>query len=252
MDQDSAFPSLNAPFFSEHLARYYYVKDFVNSKEVLDLACGQGYGSYILSENAKQITSGDLNLKNLEFAKNNYSKENIKHIQIDATKLEKFEKKFDVIVAFEVIEHIFPEQTGPFLNGISRALKEGGVAFISTPNHDVVLKSGVEVPAFHINNFSAAQLNKELKKYFSKVEMIGQVKKRKSVLMFLQWFDFFNLRHFINRRLSKKQTATPMGAQSKDVGKIWKPDQGRGDSVNWHFSKYYWRQAGMVIAKCQK
>ena len=54
---DSVEPSLADPFFADHLARYYHAAERVipPGGDVLDLACGKGYGSAILASRARGV-----------------------------------------------------------------------------------------------------------------------------------------------------------------------------------------------------
>jgi SAM-dependent methyltransferase len=87
-----------------HLARYKFAKQFIDEKDaVLDIACGTGYGTALLSTGCRSITGVDLSQKAIEFAINNYSKPNIQFINSDI-----FECTItaDVVITFETIEHI--------------------------------------------------------------------------------------------------------------------------------------------------
>jgi 2-polyprenyl-3-methyl-5-hydroxy-6-metoxy-1,4-benzoquinol methylase len=44
----------------EHLHRYAIARDYVKDKIVLDIACGEGYGSNLLAENATAVTGIDI------------------------------------------------------------------------------------------------------------------------------------------------------------------------------------------------
>jgi 2-polyprenyl-3-methyl-5-hydroxy-6-metoxy-1,4-benzoquinol methylase len=56
----------------EHLYRYYFALHFVKDKKVLDLACGEGYGSYILSKSAEYVTGLDIDEKTIKHASCKY------------------------------------------------------------------------------------------------------------------------------------------------------------------------------------
>ena len=54
------------PTHYEHVHRYIFANQFVNGKKVLDLACGEGYGAKILSENAVEVTGIDIDKTTIE------------------------------------------------------------------------------------------------------------------------------------------------------------------------------------------
>ena len=162
-EDDSLHLDTSSPFYFDHVSRYWWAKDLVQGKSVLDCACGKGYGSYILSHGAKKVTGIDLNDRSLEVARRTFgNKENVNYKSCNVLELDSLQEKFDVIIAFEIIEHIPPETTSTFLEEFKKVLNPGGIVILSTPNHDVVLKSRSLVPDFHINNFRASELKKSL------------------------------------------------------------------------------------------
>jgi len=72
---------------------------------VLDVGCGNGALSYDVAKKAKKVVGIDLNKKNISFAKERYSEENIEYICGDALK-DLPDEKFDVIIMSNVLEHI--------------------------------------------------------------------------------------------------------------------------------------------------
>ena len=106
---DSVQPTTDSLFFLDHISRYYYAQKLVGPGcDVLDVACGKGYGSAILSQSAKTVTGIDLNEKSLEIAANNYQAENTTFKKHDALQCSELNQQYDLITAFEVIEHIHP------------------------------------------------------------------------------------------------------------------------------------------------
>jgi len=192
---DSVQPYVGGPFFDEHLARYAFAEAYCANKRVLDLGCGKGYGSYALAQVAKSVTGIDLNDSSIVFARTNYSRPNLRFDVVDATAPEFAGQSFDVIVSFEVLEHLPPAAVGLYLNAVKRLLSSDGCFIISTPNHEVVRRSGVPIPAFHINNLTPTELRTLLNCHFKSVTLIGQSRRRGFLKDFLLACDILNLRH---------------------------------------------------------
>ncbi len=255
-DQDSVFPSFDDPFFAAHLARYAFTaKRLEGRKSVLDLGCGKGYGSMLLAEHAYSVTAVDLNPASIEFARKNYRRDNLRFqlqnaVQDVASSLDAPTGKFDAVISFEVLEHLPPSETYRFLSGLSRHLKRDGLLFISTPNHDVVLKSGMPVPDFHINNLSSREFRKALHGHFQQVEMYGQIEDHGWARTALYGLDIINLRHSeLVRRLRRGREEPSMKTSALNMTP-WSPQGGAGHGQRFHFSKWLWRQAGMSFAIC--
>ena len=255
-DEDSVFPSFTDPFFPAHLARYYFAARFLNSKKVLDLGCGKGYGSRVLAERARTVTAVDLNVDSIEFAKQNYSAQNIEFLLEDVREIAKrHPNTFDAVVSFEVLEHLSPTEASGFLMTLSSLLAPGGLLFLSTPNHEVVTKSGMPVPPFHINNLSSRELKTFLDQTFENVEMYGQVECRSAKQLALYFIDIYSLRHskLIKKLRARRPSVAPISTMSPTTSRqIWNIESGEGPAQNFRFSKWLWRQAGMSFAICKK
>lgn len=85
----------------KHVQRYLLAAEHINGS-VLDIACGCGYGSSILSDKAVSVLGVDYSKEAIDYAKSNYSKPNISFMVGDLSKL----GDFDSIVSLETLEHI--------------------------------------------------------------------------------------------------------------------------------------------------
>lgn len=101
-----------------HVKRYLYIRHLCKG-HVLDFGCGCGYGSYILSKNpdVNVVHAIDVSKDAIDWAKSNFKKDNI----IYYNDYEPFTQKIDVLVAFEIIEHIKDVNTIPSLAGKTEA-----------------------------------------------------------------------------------------------------------------------------------
>jgi len=90
--------------FHEHLRRYAAIRRFCYGK-VLDVACGCGYGSYILAVNpeVEKVTGVDIENEAINWAKVEYAHSKIDFLCQDISKIT---SEFDTLVCFETIEHL--------------------------------------------------------------------------------------------------------------------------------------------------
>lgn len=244
-------------FFTDHVSRYWWANQYAENKTVLDCATGKGYGAYIMSHNAKSVMGVDLNEESLKIARSTFHMPNLEFLKWDAFKLEQLNKKFDIITAFEVIEHIDENQTDNFLSSISSALNKDGKLLISTPNHDVVEKSRSQVPHFHINNFPPVKLKKILSKHFDSVVMIGQYQPKNFIYNSIFAIDYFNFRHSLKNLFKPEKITINKNNQEEDSAenntafKILPAFQTKPQFFHqYKFSPSHWRQAGLTIAVC--
>jgi ubiquinone/menaquinone biosynthesis C-methylase UbiE len=154
--------------YAEHMTRYLAAEPLVNGKVVLDIACGTGYGTKIMSENASKVYGVDIDAGTIEYAKTNYSAVNIEYLVGDGQRIPLQDNSIDTVVTFETIEHI--KDYRKFIDELKRVLKPDGVAIVSTPN-DLEF---VEGNHFHLHEFKYAELLKLLKKDFKNVESYYQ------------------------------------------------------------------------------
>ncbi len=254
---DSVFPSTDDPFFLDHVSRYHYAEKFISPETtVLDVACGKGYGSAILSRQARSTLGIDLNPDSLAFAQAHFGCPSGLSFQAwDALAVDQLGQRFDLVVAYEVIEHLAPADTDRFLASLKRALSPGGKLLISTPNHEVVLKAGVEVPDFHINNLTSAEFKTALKRHFPRVELFGQYRQRGAWRDLCFHLDYLSLRHrigFLKKALSARPPAPGLNPSSTMMSPpaVWRPEQIVAESARYRFSKLVRKQAGLSFAVC--
>jgi 2-polyprenyl-3-methyl-5-hydroxy-6-metoxy-1,4-benzoquinol methylase len=100
-----------------HKWRYLQALDYVKDKTVLDIGCGCGYGSFILSIMSSFVTGVDDSKESIIFAKQHWTKHHMEYVCCDVCQYNPG-KEFEVVVAFEVIEHI--EQTYIIMDKIKK------------------------------------------------------------------------------------------------------------------------------------
>lgn len=122
-----------------HIARYNLALALCVDKNVLDLACGTGYGTYLISKVALEVTGVDIDEDTVRCAQSEYDPadyvSNINFIAYDAIDyLKEWNPNlFDTLVCFETLEHLDNEQLSTFTKNISNKIKNGGHIIYSVP-----------------------------------------------------------------------------------------------------------------------
>lgn len=156
-----------------HESRYKFAETYIKNKAVLDLGCGSGYGTKILSGSAKKVLAIDISKDTIDFAKNNFGNENIEFKCANVFETGVNNNSVDVVVCFEVLEHV--ETPDLLLTEIKRVLKEDGLLIISTPNKEITSpNSDIPINPFHKKEYTLSDLRLFLSKYFSKVQFYGE------------------------------------------------------------------------------
>ena len=162
---------VDVDLLNEHMARYHFAVRLARGKRVLDAGCGAGYGSAALAEAAEKVTAIDIAQDAVDHARANYQAGNLAFEQASCTALPYEDGAFDLVVAFEVIEHL--EEWREFLKEARRVLAPSGQFIVSTPNRLYYTESrGAEgANPFHVHEFDFAEFTAELKEFFPHVSM---------------------------------------------------------------------------------
>lgn len=156
----------------EHINRYKFALQFVEGMRVLDAACGTGYGSAILAQRAAAVTGIDISEEAIEYANSKYGNDTIDFKVASIDQLPFDDHCFDVVVSFETLEHVDETTQHNFLKEITRVIKPEGILIISTPNHDIYKKRGMN--PYHVHELSLSEFNILLKNRFNNVSILSQ------------------------------------------------------------------------------
>lgn len=158
-----------------HTATYDFARPYVAGKEVLDFGCGTGYGTAGLAEVASRITGVDIAPEAVAHAREHYRAENLDFRtigSIEDTDLPFADGSFDVVVSFQVVEHVVAVDR--YLAEIRRVLRPGGTFLCVTPDRTLRLFPGQRPwNEFHVTEYAPAELAALLSRRFPLVELHG-------------------------------------------------------------------------------
>lgn len=156
----------------EHLHRYAIALEYVSDKKVLDVACGEGYGTNLLSEKSKHITGLDIDNATINKATSKYKNNNIDFICGNLEVLPFENEIFDIVVCFETIEHI--ENYKKALLEIKRVLKPHGLLLISTPDKLNYSDNRNYQNPFHLKEFYQEEFKELINAEFKYCSLLQQ------------------------------------------------------------------------------
>ena len=152
--------------------RYHFARQFSKGKNVLEVACGSGMGLGYLAKAAKTVTGGDIDEKNLSFARKHYdNRENISVLHLDAHNLPFPDTSFDTVILFEAIYYL--EKPEKFIEESCRILRKNGTTIIGTVNKEW---NDFHISPFAKKYFSAKEIHELLQKHFQSVKVYGAFK----------------------------------------------------------------------------
>jgi 2-polyprenyl-3-methyl-5-hydroxy-6-metoxy-1,4-benzoquinol methylase len=205
------------PWFQEHIARYHKLTDYELGRCVLDIACGNGYGTRFISTLADKVLGVDQSDETIFENKKMFSKnDNLEFEAGDAENLALSNDLFDSVVSFETIEHLqHPEY---FLSEVQRVLRLNGLFFLSTPNALITKpENGIPKNPFHIKEYTPDELHNLLSQYFEIKTMFGQTVAKQFKGNFF-WNPktnrFFNPKYYVWVVLHRMSKISPKRASS--------------------------------------
>lgn len=170
-------PDMNDPELEiEHLERYYAVQPLVTGMDVLDAACGEGYGSCILAASAKSVIGIDIDDITVQNARLKYGEvSNLQFAQGSIADLSMIgDASKDAVISFETIEHVDRELQTAFLKEIKRILKPEGFVIMSTPDKKEYSDRYQFHNQFHVAEFYVNEFVDFLKSEFQNVKLYNQ------------------------------------------------------------------------------
>ncbi len=158
-----------------HQSRYQWLTSIVDvsNASVLDFGCGSGYGPGFLTDKGARVLGIDISSAAIDYAIKAHPRASfLVHDLTDSDLSSEVSERFDVIVSFDVIEHV--EKWWAFLQNIHTLMKPNGVAFVGCPNRIAHFDFNPFWNPFHVQEFTPAQLEWIVRIQFDNVTVLGQ------------------------------------------------------------------------------
>ncbi|MCC3315068.1 class I SAM-dependent methyltransferase [Nocardia africana] len=159
-------------WFRRHEIVYARLLERCGGATVLEAGSGEGYGANMIADVATRVIGLDYDTSAVEHVRAAYPR--VEMIQGNLADLPLEDASVDVVVNFQVIEHLWDQ--GRFLRECLRVLRPGGQLLISTPNR-ITFSPGRDTPLnpFHTRELNAAELAELLERAGFRVDMMAGV-----------------------------------------------------------------------------
>jgi SAM-dependent methyltransferase len=163
-------------WFRRHLVAYEWIAARVAGMHVIDMACGEGYGSDVLAAQARSVTGVDANPEAYEHARLRYRRGNLR---FERALIEAFDERAQAIVFLQTIEHL--RDPADVLAHFRALLEPGGALYVSTPNVLTLAPPGAERSdnPWHVHEYRAREFEELCRGAFAHVELHGVYHARK-------------------------------------------------------------------------
>ena len=132
-----------------HYRRYEFAQGFINGGVVADFACGNGYGTVMLSQKGDRVIGADISKSTVDKISKRYASiNNVKFVTKNLLDLE-YKDFFDTIVSFETIEHFKASDIPSLFAVFHTALKPDGQFIFSVPYMQEQSENAIKM-GFHL------------------------------------------------------------------------------------------------------
>jgi SAM-dependent methyltransferase len=169
-------PGQETPMAEQYARLWYLATQFdFSEKKVLDCGCGTGYSLAFISSRTPEAhyVGIDVDDNAIAYARTRYA--GLDFRVMDGMALNFEPSSFDVVLSFEVLEHLNEDQQRRYLSEMHRVLRSGGTLVLSTPNKDVFsLGHYLSLNLFHVRELTLDQLLNLLSEEYKSIEVCGQ------------------------------------------------------------------------------
>jgi SAM-dependent methyltransferase len=163
-------------WFRRHLVVYEWIAERIAGRRVIDMACGEGYGSEVLAARALSVVGVDANPEAHEHARLRYRRSNLR---FERALIDGYSEPADAVVFLQTVEHLTDPASA--LEHFRSLVGEGGSVFVSTPNVLTLAPAGAERSdnPWHVHEYRAGEFQELCRATFPEVELYGLFHARK-------------------------------------------------------------------------
>jgi SAM-dependent methyltransferase len=155
---------------------YEWIAARAHGRRIVDLACGEGYGSAVLGRTAASVVGVDANPDAFEHARAKYKRANVR---FERAMVELWTGDVDCVVFLQTIEHV--QDPDAVLEHIRGLIGPGGVAYVSTPNVLTLAPKGASRSGnpWHVREYRPEEYRALCERHFANVDLLGLLHARR-------------------------------------------------------------------------
>jgi SAM-dependent methyltransferase len=163
-------------WYRRHLVVYEWIAERVRGMRVIDMACGEGYGTDVLGRAAASAVGVDANPEAHEHARLRYGRGNVRFARAP---VETFAEQADAVVFLQTVEHL--RDPGAALAHFGRLVGPHGCVYVSTPNVRTLAPRGAARSdnPWHVHEYRRDEFERLCREQFSRVRLYGLFHARK-------------------------------------------------------------------------
>ena len=157
-------------WFQRHLVVYEWIAARAHGRRIVDLACGEGYGSRMLGRTAASVVGVDANPEAFEHARAKYTSDTV---SFERDMIELWQGDVDCVVFLQTIEHV--QDPDAVLEHVRELIGPSGVAYVSTPNVLTLAPKGAERSGnpWHVREYRPEEYAELCGRHFGSVDLLG-------------------------------------------------------------------------------
>ena len=159
-------------WYRRHLAVYEWIGARVLGARVVDMACGEGYGSAVLARGANSVLGVEANPEAFEHARLRYGADNLR-FERGLVETHGERGSYDAVVFLQTIEHVHDPVA--VLAHFAQLLAPGGAVYVSTPNLLTLAPPGAPKSdnPWHLREYRAHEFDALCRTVFGDVELLA-------------------------------------------------------------------------------
>jgi len=156
----------------EHLHRYALACRLARGVDVLDIACGEGYGTHLIASHAASVVGVDVSADAVAHASRKYKRSGLRFLHGSATAIPLPDASIDLVVSFETLEHLHEQDE--MLGEIRRVLRPNGQMIMSSPDKRFYSDATGHKNQYHLRELYCDEFRTLISRFFPHMQMMFQ------------------------------------------------------------------------------